>query len=412
MPELFNVLPPSEALALLRRSVEVRVLGVETVDTGAALGRYLARDIFAGGDLPSFPRSSMDGFSVRAKDTFGASEGLPAYLRVAGDVPTGSRPAFDIAQGEAAGAHTGGMLAPSADAVVMVEHTQPVDETTIEVVRAAAVGENVVQPGEDVKEGGLVLPKGHRLRPQDLGGLTAVGAATVEAARRPSVGILSTGDEVVPPDAAPEPGQVRDVNSYTLAALTERAGGQAAMLGIVGDDADALARAAADGLDAHDALVISAGSSVSARDLTAQVIQGLGEPGILLHGVSLRPGKPTVLAVVGDKPVFGLPGNPVSAMIVFDLFVRPSIAWLSGCAAPPEPPTARATLTRDVASAPGREDYVPARLVERDGKRYAEPVFGKSNLIYTLVRADGLLRVPLDAGGLYAGAEVEVRLLG
>ena len=269
-----------------------------------------------------------------------------------------------------------------------------------------------MQPGEDVKEGGLVLPKGHRLRPQDLGGLTAVGAATVEAARRPSVGILSTGDEVVPPDAAPEPGQVRDVNSYTLAALTERAGGQAAMLGIVGDEADALARAAADGLGAHDALVISAGSSVSARDLTAQVIQGLGEPGILLHGVSLRPGKPTVLAVVDGKPVFGLPGNPVSAMIVFDLFVRPAIAWLSGCAAPPEPPTARATLTRDVASAPGREDYVPARLVERDGKRYAEPVFGKSNLIYTLVRADGLLRVPLDAGGLYAGAEVEVRLLG
>ena len=412
MPELFNVLPPTEALALLRRSVEVRVLGVVTVATEAALGRYLAREVFAGGDLPSFPRSSMDGFSVHARDTFGASEGLPAYLRVAGDVPTGSQPAFDIAQGEAAGAHTGGMLAPSADAVVMVEHTQPVDESTIEVVRAVAVGENVVQPGEDVKEGGLVLPKGHRLRPQDLGGLTAVGAATVEAARRPSVGILSTGDEVVPPDAVPEPGQVRDVNSYTLAALTERAGGQPAMLGIVGDDADALARAAADGLDAHDALIISAGSSVSARDLTAEVIQGLGAPGILLHGVSLRPGKPTVLAVVDGKPVFGLPGNPVSAMIVFDLFVRPTIAWLSGCADPPEPPTARATLTRDVASAPGREDYVPARLVERDGTRYAEPVFGKSNLIYTLVRADGLLKVPLDAGGLYAGAEVEVRLLG
>ena len=412
MPELFNVLPPAEALALLRENVEVRVLGVETVATEAALGRYLARDVFAGGDLPSFPRSSMDGFSVRARDTFGASEGLPAYMRVAGDVPTGSRPTFDIATGEAARAHTGGMLAPSADAVVMVEHTQPVDETTIEVVRAVAVGENLVQPGEDVKQGGLVLPKGHRLRPQDLGGLTAVGAATVEAARRPSVGILSTGDEVVPPDAAPEPGQVRDVNSYTLAALTERAGGRPVMMGIVGDDGEALARAAADGLDVHDALAISAGSSVSARDLTAEVIQGLGEPGVLLHGVSLRPGKPTVLAVVEGKPVFGLPGNPVSAMIVFDLFVRPAIAWLSGCDAPPEPPTARAVLTRDVASAPGREDYVPARLVERDGARYAEPVFGKSNLIYTLVRADGLLTVPLDAGGLYAGAEVEVRLLG
>ena len=410
MPELFNVLPPTEALALLRRYVEVRALGVESIATAAALGRYLARDVFADGDLPSFARSSMDGFSVRAKDTFGATEGLPAYLTVVGDVPTGHQPSLDIVAGEAAHAHTGGMLAPSADAVVMVEHTQQVDDTTIEVVRAVAVGENVIHPGEDVKARDLVLPAGHRLRPQDLGGLTAVGAATVDVARRPAIGIISTGDEVVPPEATPAPGQVRDVNSYTLAALVEKAGGKAATLGIVGDDKAALVQAATRGLADHDALVLSAGSSVSIRDMTAEVIQGLGDPGILLHGVSLRPGKPTVLAMVGEKPVFGLPGNPVSAMIVFDLLVRPAIAWLSGCASPPEPPSVRATLSRDVASAPGRADYVPVRLVERDGVRYADPVFGKSNLIYTLIRSDGLLLVPLDRGGLYEGDEVEVRL--
>lgn len=268
----------------------------------------------------------------------------------------------------------------------------------------------MIQVGEDVRAHEMILPKGHRLRPQDLGGLTAVGVISVAVAKRPRVGILSTGDEVVSPDRQPREGQVRDVNTYTLAALTEQAGGTPVALGIVGDDETAMRASAMRGLASCDVLVISAGSSVSARDLTPQVIQSLGKPGILVHGVSLRPGKPTILAVADGTPVFGLPGNPVSAMIVFDLFVRPTLAWLSGADAPPPPSMTRAILARDVASVSGREDFVPVRLETREGTLYAEPVFGKSNLIFTLVRAGGILRVPLDKGGLYAGDEVAVRL--
>ncbi|MBI3743737.1 MAG: molybdopterin molybdotransferase MoeA [Chloroflexi bacterium] len=410
MPELFNVLPPSDALALLRRNVPVRAT-VERLATASALGRFLAGDVQSPEDLPAFPRSAMDGFSVRARDTFGASEGLPAYFTIVGDLATGRPPTVAVREGEAVRAHTGGALAKDADAVVIVEHTQQVDATSIEVVRAVAPGENVVQVGEDVRKGDLVLAKGHRLRPQDLGGLLALGIVGVPVARRPRVAIVSTGDEVVPPTAKPGPAQVRDVNSYTLAGLTESAGGEPIAYEIVGDDEPALRHAAERALRDADIVAISAGSSVSTRDMTAQVIQSLGKPGILLHGVSLRPGKPTILAVVGDKPVFGLPGNPVSAMIVFDLFVRPAIAWLSGCAEAPAPPAVRATLARDVPSAAGREDYVPVRLVQRDGRLFAEPVFGKSNLIYTLVRADGIMQVPLDKAGLYAGDEVMVRPL-
>ncbi len=410
MPELFNVLPPRLALDVLRRHIPVRAMP-ERVPVTDALGRFLAEDVRSPEDLPAFPRSSMDGFSVRARDTFGATEGLPAYLMVVGDVPAGHAPEIELGVGQAARAHTGGMLARGADAVVMVEHTQPVDATTIEVVRPVAPGENVVQPGEDVRRGDLVLPWGRRLRPQDIGGLTALGITSLVVARRPRVAIISTGDEVTPPEAKPWPAQIRDVNSYTLAGQVERAGGAPLRLGIVPDDAALLGRAAGQALAQCDVLLVSAGSSVSARDMTAQVIASLGAPGVLVHGVSIRPGKPAVLGLVGERPVFGLPGNPVSAMIVFDLFVRPVIAWLSGCAEPPEPPMVRAVLARDVPSAPGREDYVPVRLVMRDGKRFAEPVFGKSNLIYTLVRADGVLQVPMDKGGLYAGEEVEVRAL-
>jgi molybdopterin molybdotransferase len=322
----------------------------------------------------------------------------------------GQGSSVSVGMGEAATTYTGGMLAHNADAVVMVENTQRVDATTIEVVRPVAPGENVVQVGEDVKVGEVVLPEGHLLRPQDLGGLMALGLTQVKVARRPRVAILSMGDEVVPPDAQPVPGQIRDINSYTIAALVQQSGGVSVPLGVVGDDYSMQLAAARRGLQVADVLVFSAGSSVSVRDLTADIIRSLGEPGVLVHGLSLRPGKPAIVGLVDGKPVFGLPGNPVSAMIVFDLLVRPTLYFLCGCARLPEPATATARLSRDIASAPGREDYVPVRLLSENGYRVAEPVFGKSNLIYTLIRADGLVQVPLDRGGLYAGEEVVVRL--
>lgn len=411
MPEFFNVLPPGDALQALFDALPSSPVAVEELPLEKSLGRITASEIFFAEDLPAFPRSTMDGYSLRAADTFGASEGLPAYFTIVGEVAMGQPATVSVAVGEAAITHTGGMLARGADAVVMVENTQPVDSATMEVTRPVAPGENVVQPGEDIKTGERLLPAGHLLRPQDLGGLAALGITTVPAARQPRVAILSMGDEVVPPDTVPGPGRIRDVNTYTIAAQVTRAGGQPLPLGIVPDDYEEQLTAARNGLKRADALVFSAGSSVSVRDLTADIINALGEPGVLVHGLSIRPGKPAIVGLVQGKPVFGLPGNPVSALVVFDLLVRPTLYHLAGCPSVPEPATATATVARDIASAPGREDYVPVRLMGNgEGNLTAEPIFGKSNLIFTLIRADGLVQVPLDKAGLYAGETVNVRL--
>ncbi len=413
MSEFFNVLPPAQALqVLLDRLPHASPLGNEEVTVADALGRVTAEPLYATEHLPSFPRSAMDGYSLRAADTFGASEGLPAYFTVTGEVPMGQPSSLTVDVGEAAIAYTGGMLADGADAVVMMENTQVVDAETIEVVRPVAPGENVVNPGEDVKRGEPLLPSGHCLRAQDLGGLTAMGITRISVAQRPTVAILSMGDEVVSPDAVPKPGQIRDVNTYTISGLVRQAGGVPISLGIARDDYSEQMEAAQRGLEAADMLLFSAGSSVSSRDLTADIINGLGQPGVLVHGLAVRPGKPTIVGIVDGKPAIGLPGNPVSAMVVFDLLVRPALYHLSGCARPPVQPAIDARLTQDIASTTGREDYVPVRLNDDGEHRVAEPVFGKSNLIYTLIRSDGLVQVPLDRGGLYAGETVAVRLYG
>lgn len=408
MPELFQVVTAAEASA--RLTAHLAPLGrTERVPLHEALDRVLAEELCAPDDLPAFPRSTMDGFAVRAADTYGASEGLPAYLTLCGEVPMGRAAELEVGPGAAARVHTGGMLPSGADAVVMVEHTQALDAGTIEVVRPVAVGENVIPVGEDVRRGARLFARGHRLRPQDLGGLAAAGIAVAPVVARPRVAILATGDEVVPPDQTPAPGQVRDVNSYTIAALTRRAGGEPLPLGIVPDDAAALRRRAEAALAEADALIISAGSSVSTRDITAEVIAALGAPGVLVHGVAIHPGKPTILAAAGGRPVFGLPGNPVSTMIAFELFVAPALQKLLG-APPPPAVELTARLTRNIASRSGREDFVPVRLERRDGVLWADPVFGKSNQIFIMVRADGLVRVPLDLAGLYEGDQVAVRL--
>ena len=407
--ELFNVRTPPDALSVLLGHVPARV-EPEEVATSDALDRVLAADVHSGSDLPTFRRSTMDGFAVRAADTFGATEGLPAYLEIVDEVFMGHPPTRALGTGQCARIATGGMLPDNADAVVMVEQTQEVGPTTVEALRAVAPGENVVQIGEDVRAGDPILPAGHRLRPQDLGGLVALGTTSVSVARRLRVGIVSGGDELVAPDEQPGPGQIRDINSYTLAALIRRDGHTPCLAGIFPDEYHALESAARTALAANDVVILSAGSSVSARDMTAQVVDGLGEPGVLVHGVSLKPGKPTILAVCAGKPVFGLPGNPVSCMVTYDLFVAPTLARLSGATSPPRT-TVTARLSRNIASATGREDYIQVRLERRqDGGLDAVPVFGKSNLIFTLIRADGMLKIPLDAGGLTAGAQVEVVL--
>jgi len=411
MKKLLTLTPREEALARIQAALPAGISGTEVLPLNEALDRVLATDIIAPHPLPQFARSTVDGYAVRAADTFGASESLPAYLHIVGELRMGRASTFRVGVGQAALIHTGGALPEGADAVVMVERTQDAGPQELEVLHAVAPGENVIPIGEDVKAGERVLPAGQRLRAQELGGLAALGFTQVTVARRPRIAILSTGDELVPPEATPGPNQVRDINSTTVSALVSRHGGIPLPCGIIPDDAEALFTAAAAALSAAEGLIITAGSSISIRDMTADVINRLGPPGVLVHGVPVRPGKPTILGICGGKPVFGLPGNPVSALNTVRLFVAPVLWQMQGAAAP-RAGFVRARLTENVPGTAGRESFVSVQLEESPEGLRALPIFGESNLIFTLVRGVGIVHVPLGVTGLAAGTEVDVELDG
>ena len=425
MPEFLTLLPPDEARALLLSHLPAPITDSETIEAVSSLGRVLAEDIVAPHPLPEFQRTAVDGYAVRASDTFGASDSMPAYFALVGEVPMGDAPAFELAAGQCALIHTGGMVPSGADAVVMLEYTKSAQENEIEIFRAVAESENVMSIGEDVTQGQIVQVKGSLMRPAQIGGLIALGILKVKVVRKIIVGLISTGDEVIHPSKSPRPGQVRDVNSFTLAALVEQSGGTARAYGIVPDNFDVLTATAVNALSECDIVLITAGSSASTRDMTADVIRSLGEPGVLVHGINTRPGKPTILGVCNGQAVIGLPGNPVSALVNGYLFVVPVIENLLGMLPRPKA-TLFARLTVNLPSQAGREDWWPVRLLRPEpiparadstsfpeGKveYQADPIFGKSNLIFTLASAAGLLRIPSDATGLSAGEMVEVMLI-
>ncbi len=428
MPEFLHLSPPSDALGIFLRTLPDRKLPAEMIATSSSLGRILAEDLCAPHALPEFTRSTVDGYAVQARATFGASESLPGYLPLVGEVPMGAAPDFDVPPGACALIHTGGMLPPGTDAVIMLEYSQQVQAHTggspsartdsavlVEFSRAVAEGENVLRIGEDVSAGQIVLWKGTSLRPAEIGGCMALGITKLRVAGKPRIGILSTGDEVIAPQVQPRPGQVRDINSYSLAALVAQAGGEPVRYGIFPDSLEKIKISAARALEECDAIVITAGSSASARDNTVQVIASLGPPGVLVHGINIRPGKPTILAVCAGKAVIGLPGNPVSALVIAGLFLVPAIKKMLGAQNRPAS-VIRAKLTSNIPSQAGREDWVAVRLLlpgetkDTHGsvEYFADPIFGKSNLIFSLAAADGLVCIPADATGLSAGEIVEV----
>lgn len=416
MPEFLNLLPPDEALVALVNALPpidtaYRQRRAVKIDCAGSLGRVTALPVIAAEALPPFARSTVDGYALRAADTYGASESLPAYLEVLGEIPMGAKPDFSLKKGSCGLIHTGGMLPEGADAVVMVELTQVVSEREVEILRAVAVAENVIKAGEDVRPGDTILPAGTLIRAAEVGGLMGLGIQQVAVMPLPRVGIISTGDEIVPPGEDLRPGQIRDVNTYTIKALVEASGGEAVPFGIYPDRPDAVEGAARKALVDCDAVVITAGSSASTRDLTAEVINRLGAPGVLVHGVNVRPGKPTILGVCAEKAIFGLPGNPVSALVIAGLFVVPIVRHLLGLPLRRLPAAVSALLGLNLASQSGREDWIAVQLIREDGGYRAEPIFGKSNLIFTLARADGLIKIPADANGLAAGTQVEVFLL-
>jgi molybdopterin molybdotransferase len=408
MVEFFQVQSLEQAVAHLESFDPV---GEEQVSLEFALDRALSRPLTSTEDLPPFPRATMDGYAVRAQDTFGASEGSPALLQLTGESLMGQAPSVSVHQGEAVRIATGAMLPEGADAVVMVEYTDNLDDETLEVYRSLAPGQNVVAKGEDVTKGKVILPAGWPLRPQDIGLIAALGIDKPWVHQRPVVAILSTGDEVVPVGEQPRLGQVRDTNGPAIAALVMRAGGVPLNLGVVPDKRDLLEERIREGLTRSHCVMLSGGSSVGARDYALEVIKGLEGAEILAHGLAVKPGKPTLIVRVGAKPVLGLPGHPVSALVIFHILGSPLLDRLCGREFPRKPRPIRAQIARNLASAQGREDYVRVTLSEEVGEITAHPVLGSSGLIGNLVRAEGLVRIDRNSEGLSRGEWVEVELL-
>ncbi len=407
--EFFQLKTIPEVLALYDH---FPVLGTEIVPLTAAWQRVLAEDIAASQDVPAFDRAVMDGYAVRARDTFGASPSSPAWLTIVGEVAMGQAVDQTLGPGQVMRISTGGMLPLGADAVVMVEYTQELGDQTLEVYRSVAPWENVVQRGEDVQTGAVLLTAGSRLRPQDIGLLAAMGIATVPVYRRPRVALIATGDEIVPLTAEPQAGQMRDANSFALAAQVQAAGGLPLLLGIIPDQLAAWQKTIAAALEQADLILLAGGSSVGTRDLAVTAIQTFPASEILVHGVAISPGKPTILAGLSGTPLVGLPGHPVSAMIIMDILVKPLLARLQGQSAgsPPWYRTVTAQLSRNLASTPGREEFIRVRLRLEGETLWADPILGQSGLISTMVKADGLVQIPLHTEGLEQGALVQVRL--
>ena len=408
MTGFFKVKPLEEVLEMTQLFSPV---GIEELHIRDAFSRVLAKDLISGENLPGFRRSCMDGYAVSAASTFGASESGPAWLTLKGDIAMGDIPDFELAPGEAARISTGGMLPAGADAVVMVEHTEAVDEQSIEIYKSVAPLQHVIDETEDFAKGQTVIEKGRLMRPQEIGLAAGLGHTRIRAYQVPRVGIISTGDEVIPVDKAPEPGMVRDINSYSLSALVTQAGGEPVRYGIVKDDPKALKSMCKKALAHTDMVLLSGGSSVGTRDYTVEVLSDLPDTDILVHGISVSPGKPTILAKSGHTPVWGLPGQVVSAMVVFQVVVTAFLHRLRGLSRPVVPVKTSARLSRNLASSQGRRDFVRVVLEQEGHGLVARPILGKSGLIRTMVQADGLLEIGEHVEGLEKDSIVDIMLL-
>jgi len=401
---MLNVKTPDEVIDIINMlslSVEIQS---ELVSLTNACGRILYHDIISDENVPNFNRSTVDGYAVRASDTFGCSESIPAILNVISEVMMGEAADVDIGSGDCVIVSTGGALPKSADAVVMVEHSEDYGDNLVGIQKAVAPANNVVFNGDDVRVGQKVLSAGTLLTPYDIGALAALGYDEVEVYVRPVVGIISTGDELVPTSAKPTSGQVRDINTPMLITAINCFGGKAVDFGIIKDDEQAIRTAVLNAIKTCDICLISGGSSAGARDMTARVIESEGE--LLLHGIAMKPGKPTILGVIQGKPVYGLPGHPVAAYMVTELFVRPLIDKLTKSKTKHRSTVAQ--LSEALSSNHGRAEYIAVTLDDSKDVMIATPIRGKSGLITSLSEVDGYICVPRDCEGLAKSEIVKV----
>jgi len=406
LTEFFNVITSDQFAELLTLFPR---LSLERVSLDDSLSRTLAEDVVAFEDLPEQARSTVDGYAVSADDTFSASDAIPALLEIADSIQMGTIPGFELKSGQAAPIPTGGFLPRGADAVVMIEYTNHAGANSIEITRPVTVQTNVLKKGEDSRSGDPLMHKGMTLRFQDIGYLAASGFPEVAVYRKPKVAILSTGDEVVPIDRKPRPGQIRDANGHALAALVRESGGEPILFDVIPDDASMLEKTLETALSQSDVMAISGGSSVGARDLMKGAVSRLNNARILAHGIAVKPGKPTLLAERNGKAVFGLPGHPVSALVVAQIFLAPFLRYLQGAELKKGPPgqCIDATLTSAIHSIIGLEEYVRIRIGEKtDGSYEAYPVYGKSGMLSTMVKANGILVIPMNVEGYPKGETV------
>lgn len=402
---LYRVSTPVEVLRLIRENF--RVIDTEVIALEQAGGRVTGEDITASEDVPGFDRSTVDGYAVRAADTFGAGETIPAMLRLAGEVLMGEE-APGLPPESCIYIPTGGMLPPGADAVVMIEDTETIGDL-VNCSRQAAPGENVIARGEDVAGGDVVIQGGRRLRAPELGVLASLGISSLRVVKKPRVGIISTGNEIVPyTEEKLRPGQIRDSNALAVGHLALQRGAEAIYGGILQDSFDEFSRGVEKLLRQVDFLVLSGGSSVGTRDFSEKVLRRLSGGDLLVEGVAVQPGKPTLMASCQGKPVLGLPGHPVSALNIFSVFGSYIIDTLLGIKDEGYIPTVKARLTRNIPSSIGRTDYIRVRLERNEGRVEAVPVFGRSGLLRTLASASGVVLVSSSSEGLLAGTEVEV----
>ncbi|PUU93742.1 MULTISPECIES: gephyrin-like molybdotransferase Glp [Halanaerobium] len=416
MREFLELNPPEKFWEEIKSFLSNKSLSREKLNLENSLGRILAEDIFSPVDLPPFSRSTVDGYAVKAADTAGASASMPTYFEIAGSIEMGKGTELKLKNGQAAAIPTGGMLPEGADAVLMIEDTEKIDENTIESFKSLAAGENLVQKAEDIAAGELLFKKGHKLMARDIGALAGLGITEINAFSRAKVSVISTGDELISAEAEADSGQIRDINSYSITSYLNKIGAAAKKVGIVEDKFEKLKEAVKNELG-QDLVLISGGSSVGIKDMTIDLLNSLGDPGVLLHGLAIKPGKPTILAVIEDTIVIGLPGHPASAWTVNNILVAEIVRVLNGEKEAAEigiqenKYPIKAQLTRSLVSDKGREEYIPVRIIKENNKLLAEPLLGKSSLITNLAHGDALLRVPRNQEGKEKGELVELTLI-
>ncbi|QEK11568.1 molybdopterin molybdotransferase MoeA [Crassaminicella thermophila] len=407
--KLLNVDTVEEVKQKIDHYFEHFHIGTEVINITEALDRILSEDVYASIDLPEFNRSTVDGYAVVSKDTFGVNESLPTFLEVVGKVEMGENTTLSIISGQAAYVPTGGMIPIGADGVVMIEYVENLDNKTIAVYHPVAPGDGIIKKGEDIKNNSLLLSKGRKLKSQDIGALAAVGVDKVKVFKKIKTAIISTGDEIVDITCKVKLGQIRDINTYSLSAMVIKMGGEVTKKIVVEDNYETLRDIVKMAIKENDFVVISGGSSVGEKDLTEKVIDSFGDVGVFVNGVSIKPGKPTIIGKVENTAIFGLPGHPVSAIVVFRLFggyLRDKVFSINE-----KKIGIYAICDANIHSSEGKETYQMVRIEEKDNEYIAKPIHGKSGAISLMTKAEGYIKIDTNKEGVKKGEKVKVILL-